>query len=362
MPEWSMNAKGPSRFDEVTAFRNVPEHHDPVEPTFGPQLKPGHLLDGRFLIGDPLSRSGMATIYKAEDTQNQNQPVAVKVPHLQYEADPAFHSRFVREEEIGRKLDHPYLLKFVPVEKKSRPYLVTEYLAGCTLSHLMDAMRPLAEKDALKIASLICDALQHMHWRGVVHRDLKPGNIMICRDRTIRLMDFGIATAEGTRRITMVGIHSTMGTPDYMAPEQVSNKQTDDRTDIYSLGVILYEMLTGVVPFRNDNPWISMNNRVTGDPVAPRKLNPAISPQAEEIVLHAMQREPGNRYQTAAKMKVELDAPEKVQVTGLCDRLQPPHWKFGFRTTPVLFGAALGVGFIAFQVLLFFVIRHFLAK
>lgn len=358
MSKWGMNFKGSSRPEDLACFRDVPEHHDPVEPTFGPQLQPGYLLDGRFLIGEPLSRSGMATIYKAEDAHHGNQAVAVKVPHLQYESDPTFHSRFKREEEIGRQLDHPYLLKFVHVEKKSRPYIVTEYLPGCTLAHLMNAMRPLPEKDALKIASLICEALHHMHWRGVVHRDLKPGNIMVCRDRTIRLMDFGIATSTSMRRITLVGINSSMGTPDYMAPEQVSNRQTDERTDIYSLGVILYEMLAGSVPFRNENPWISMNNRVTGDPEAPRKLNPAISRQAEEIVLHAMQREPGNRYQTAAAMKVDLDAPERVQVTGLCERLQPPHWKFGFRTTPILFGIALGLGFIIFQVLLFLLLRH----
>ena len=141
-----------------------------------------------------------------------------------YESDPNFFSRFQREEEIGRKLDHPFLLKFIPVERKSRPYLVTEYLRGCTLAHLLDAMRPWPEKDALRIASLLCDALQHMHERGVIHRDLKPGNIMICRDRTLRLMDFGIASSTGSRKITLHGVTATMGTPEYMSPEQVKNE------------------------------------------------------------------------------------------------------------------------------------------
>ena len=145
-------------------------------------------------------------------------------------------------------------------------------------------MRPLPEKDALKIASLICEALQHMHDHGVVHRDLKPQNVMICCDGTIRIMDFGIARDAASRRITRVGNSNSMGTPDYMAPEQVTGKRADKRTDIYNLGGLLYEMLTGVIPFQNDNPWAALNARVTGDPVAPRKLNPELSAQAEEIV------------------------------------------------------------------------------
>ena len=358
-----MNTNVHCPLTQVTCFRDVPEYHEPVEPTFAPELHPGDLLDGRFRIVEPLSRSGMATIYKAEDLRHPNQPVAVKVPHLRLEADPGFFSRFQREEEIGRRLNHPYLLKFVAVDgEKSRPYIVMEYLKGCTLAHLLNALRPLPEKDALKIASLICEALQHMHWRGVVHRDLKPSNIMICCDRTIRLMDFGIASASASRRITLNGLTPTMGTPDYMAPEQVRNKPTDERTDIYSLGAVLYEMLTGAIPFQHENSWVAMNQRVTGDPVAPRKLNPAISPQAEEIVLHALQRDPADRYPSAAAFKVELDAPGQVRVTGYCNHLQAPRWKLGLHETPVIAGTLLGLGFIALQVALFLLLRHFLAR
>jgi serine/threonine protein kinase len=347
--------------DQPSCFQDVPEWHDPVEPSYGPELRPGHLLDGRFRIGEPLSRSGMSVIYKAEDTRNENHTVAVKVPHLRYESDPNFFSRFQREEEIGLRLDHPFLLRFIAVDGKSRPYIVTEYLKGCTLAHLLYAMRPLSEKDALRITSLVCEALQHLHAQRVIHRDLKPANIMICRDRSIRLMDFGIASAENSRRITLAGFTPAMGTPDYMAPEQVTSRPCDERTDLYSLGAVLYEMLTGVVPFQNDNPWTAMNDRVTGDPVAPRKLNPDLSLQAEEIVLHALQRDPANRYPTAAAMKADLDAPGEVRVTGYCHRLQTPHWRFGLRETPVLAGALIGAGFVSLQVLGFLVLRHFLA-
>lgn len=309
--------------EQVPCCREVPEHHDPVD-TAGAPFQPGHVLDGRFLITEVLSRSGMGTIFKAEDKQDGNRIVALKVPHLEFESDPNFFSRFQREERIGLELNHPFILKFIPVENKSRPYIVTEYLKGCTLEHMLKAMRPLPEKDALKLAGLICEALQHMHDHGVIHRDLKPQNVMICCDRTIRIMDFGIARDDVSRRITHVGNSSSMGTPDYMAPEQVKGKRADKRTDIYNLGALLYEMLTGQLPFQNDNPWAALNARVTGDPMAPRKLNPELSAQAEEIVLRALQRNPSDRYATAAAMQAEIDTIEQVRVTGLADRLQEP--------------------------------------
>src|ERR1039458_1264002 len=249
-----MTTNTASPLEDVASCCSVLEHHDRVD-IDGVPFRPGDMLDDRFLVTEVLSRSGMGCIFKAQDTHNGNTLVAVKVPHMQYESDPGFFSRFQREERIGLELNHPFILKFIPVQgQKSRPYIVTEYLSGCTLAHLLEASRPLPEKDALKIASLMCDALQYMHDHGIIHRDLKPQNVMICRDRTIRIMDFGIARDDSARRITHVGNTPTMGTPDYMAPEQVKSKRTDKRTDIYNLGALLYEMLTGAVPFPNENP------------------------------------------------------------------------------------------------------------
>jgi serine/threonine-protein kinase len=352
----AMKAKKDCPLNELASCRDVPEHHDTVDMA-GVPFQPGQVLDGRFLITDILSRSGMATIFKAQDRQNGNQFVAIKVPHFEYESDPTFFSRFQREERIGLELNHPFVLKFVPVENKSRPYIVTEYLKGCTLEHLLKAMKPLTEKDALKIASLICEALQHLHDHGVIHRDLKPQNVMICCDGTIRLMDFGLARDTSSRRITRVGNSNTMGTPDYMAPEQVTGKRTDKRTDIYGLGALLYEMLTGVTPFQDENPWAALNARVTGDPVAPRKLNPDLSAQAEEIVLRALQRDQADRYQSGAAMKAELDTAEHVRVTGLADRLQAPTaWKPALFQRPMVLAAAMlspvVIGIIVMVVLL----------
>jgi len=313
--------------EEISYYRGVPTYHKPAEPPTGYDLQPGQTLDGRFFITETISRSGMATIFKATDLKTK-ETVAVKVPFMEFESDPGFYSRFQREEEIGLRLNHPYILKFIPEaegEHRSRPYIVTEYLRGYTLAHLLNSMRPMPEKDALKLASRMCDALAHMHDHGVIHRDLKPQNIMICYDGSLRVMDFGIAKSEEGRRITFAGFSPAVGTPDYMAPEQIKGKRGDERTDIYSLGAMLYEMVVGDTPFEGENLFVVMNARVTGDPVAPRKRNPEVTPQVEEIILHAMEREPGKRYPKATAMKTELDNPTAtVQLTGRCDRLQAP--------------------------------------
>jgi len=203
----------------------------------------------------------------------------------------------------------------------------------------------------VQIASRICDALAYMHENKIVHRDLKPQNVMICKDGSLRIMDFGIAKSMEARRLTFAGLTSTMGTPDYMAPEQVKGRRGDARTDIYSLGAMLYEMTTGHVPFEGPNPFIVMNSRLTGDPMAPRKRNPEIPPAIEEIILHAMEREPNRRYSSAAEMKAELDNPSSVVITERHHHLRMPkmwktHWH-GMRTAVLSVVITLGVFFLA---------------
>jgi serine/threonine protein kinase len=182
---------------------------------------------------------------------------------------------------------------------------------------------------------------------------------MIGAEGSLRIMDFGIARDAATRRITHAANCTPMGTPDYMAPEQVKGQQADERTDIYNLGALLYEMLTGSVPFRDENPWAALNARVTGDPVAPRRLNPEISPQAEEIVLRALQRDPAHRYPTASAMKADLEAVEHVRVPGLARRLQKPAaWKPGLLRRPtVLVALLLSPSVIGLIVLLWLLLR-----
>src|SRR5437764_15475869 len=158
-----------------------------------------------------------------------------------------------------------------------------EFVEGQTLDRIMQTVRILPIADTLKIASRVCDALQYMHEHGVIHRDMKPSNIMVCDDGSLRIMDFGIAKTEAMRRITFGGFSPTMGTPDYMAPEQIKGKRGDQRTDIYSLGTILYEMLTGELPFQGPNVYAVMNAQLVGDRPSPRSGNPGLSPQTQKI-------------------------------------------------------------------------------
>jgi serine/threonine-protein kinase len=320
-------------------------------------LGPGQLLDNRFEITDLVARSNMASIFKGRDRVT-GQSVAIKVPLMALEGDVAGYERFQREEEIGAGLSHPGVLKVVKVEgQKSRPYLVMEFLEGETLAKIMSTRKRLPEAEAIAYASEICDALDYLHSNGIVHRDLKPQNVMVCADGTLRLFDFGIARVEKARRLTFVGLTPTLGTPDYISPEQVRGKRGDRRSDIYSLGAILYEMVTGSTPFEGESPYVVMNARVTGDPEAPRKLNPEISPALEEVILHAMERDPRQRYETAGAMKKELNNLNLVEVTHRDQRLRSPQVGRGHRPM-ILMVSALVVSWIALFLALYFIIAH----
>ena len=306
-------------------------------------VQAGQVLDERFEILDVINRSAMSSVFKATDLTT-GRHVALKVPLPNLEGDPGAFSRFQREEEIGRSLDHPSVLKILPVDdkEKSRPYIAMELLEGQTLEQRMQQTRAFPEDEALRIVSHVCDALGYLHEHEIVHRDLKPQNIMLCNDGSLRIMDFGIAKAGASKRLTFGGFSPTMGTPDYMAPEQVKGQRGDERTDLYSLGAILYEMLTGHVPFEAPNAFAVMNARLVGDPPAPRSYNPALRPQVEEIILHAMAREPANRYESAKAMKADLDHPDDVVVTGRVTRLTlPTPWKNRWRTVRIAVITAL---------------------
>jgi serine/threonine-protein kinase len=320
----------------------------PVAVSPAHELSPGMMLDGRFELTDLVARSNMASIFRANDRQTGG-VVAIKVPLMALESDVAGFERFRREEEIGTRLNHPGVLKVVKVDApKSRPYLVMEFLDGETLARILERQKPLPEAEAVRYASRICDALDYLHKNGITHRDLKPQNIMVCRDGSLRLFDFGIARVDQARRLTFAGFTPTMGTPDYMAPEQVKGRRGDHRTDIYSLGAILYEMTTGSTLFEGESPYVVMNARVTGDPVAPRKLNENLTPVVQEIILHALERDPEKRYASAGEMKKELDDYETVPLTERHLHLRSPQpWK---NRTPMILMIA---GVVAAQVLLF---------
>jgi serine/threonine-protein kinase len=273
-------------------------------------LRPGDQLS-HYRIEELVARSGMASIYRATDLQN-GRPVAIKVPHPDAEADPVLFDRFQREIEIGEKLDHPGVMKVLDSGEPGKVYMVMEWVEGRLLRKVLSEARRLPADRARKIVIAISDALDYIHRNGVVHRDLKPENIMIDSEDRIKLIDFGIAGKTGARRLTFGKLSQIAGTPDYISPEQVKGKRGDGRSDIYALGVILYEMLTGSVPFEGENPFAVMNDRLVNNPVPPRQLNPEITPELQEVIYRALEREPQDRYSTANEFAWDLEHPEEV--------------------------------------------------
>jgi serine/threonine-protein kinase len=293
------------------------------------EFHPGDTLD-HYRIEGLVARSGMASIFRGTDLRD-GRAVAIKIPHPEMDADPVLFDRFKREEEIGKKLDHPGVVRVFNDEERSRRYMVLEWVDGRLLRQIMNEQKPLPPERAIRITLALCKALDYIHSQGVVHRDLKPENIMVGPDDQVKLIDFGIAANAGSRRLTFAKLTEAMGTPDYISPEQVKGKRGDARSDIYSLGIMFYEMLTGTVPFTGPNPFVIMNERLLNNPIPPREVNPAISPQLQEVIYRALERDPNKRYPNAHEFALDLEHPEKV---GVADRAEMQNWKQ--RRSPVL--------------------------
>jgi serine/threonine-protein kinase len=292
-------------------------------------LHPGDTLD-QYRIESLVARSGMASIFRGVDLDT-GAAVAIKVPHPEMECDPVLFDRFQREQDIGASLDHPGVMKVMPAAGHSRIYMVMEWVEGRLLRRILIERKKLPVERAVRIALGVAGALEYIHTHGVVHRDLKPENIMVDSEDRIKLIDFGIAGKQGSRRLTFAKLSQVMGTPDYISPEQVKGKRGDGRSDIYALGVMLYEMLTGQAPFRGPNAFAIMNDRLLNNPIPPRELDPEITPQLQEIIYRAIERDPRNRYASAKEFAWDLQHQDQV---GVAERTELRDWKT--RKSPLL--------------------------
>jgi serine/threonine-protein kinase len=269
----------------------------------------GEKLD-QYELNELLARSGMASIFKATD-EFSGATVALKVPHVQFESDVVFSQRFEREEKIMQGLDHPAVIRVLKPREKSRQYLAMEVVEGRSLRAMMRG-KPLPTEQALDFARQVCAALVYLESKGVVHRDLKPENVIVQPDGRAKILDFGIAMAETSRRLTWGALSNAIGTPDYMAPEQIRGRRGDARTDVYALGMMLYEMMTGNLPWEGANPAALLRSKASDEPRPPGYHVPGFDPSLEAIILKAIEREPRFRSADAAALLVDLENPAGV--------------------------------------------------
>ena len=265
----------------------------------------GKRLDGRYEIQEVIGVGGMAVVYKAYDNID-DRTVAVKILKEEYLANEEFRRRFKNESKAIAVLSHPNIVKVFNVSYGDRlQYIVMEYVEGITLKEYIEQQGRLGIKETVHFTMQILRALQHAHDKGIVHRDIKPQNIMLLSNGNIKVTDFGIARFSYSDTKTMTD--SAIGSVHYISPEQARGDTTDDRADIYSVGVVMYEMLTGQLPFQSDNSVSVALMQLQSDPKRPRELNGSIPVGLEQIIMHAMQKNTRDRYQSAAEMLLDIE-------------------------------------------------------
>ena len=291
----------------------------------------GKRLDGRYEIHELLGVGGMAVVYRAYDTIDDRM-VAIKILKDEFSGNSEFLRRFRNESKAIAVLSHPNIVKVYDVSFGDRmQYIVMEYVDGITLKEYLDQQKEVRWKEAIHFTVQILRALQHAHEKGIVHRDIKPQNIMLLQDGTIKVMDFGIArfARSETRTIT----DKAIGSVHYIAPEQARGDLTDEKADIYSVGVMLYEMITGQLPFEADNAVSVAIMQLQANPTLPREINPEVPEGLQDITMKAMQKTPSQRYQSAAEMLRDIELfrrdprhPFRLQI--FCGRYADPACRY----------------------------------
>ncbi|MFH8713982.1 Stk1 family PASTA domain-containing Ser/Thr kinase [Streptomyces zaomyceticus] len=269
-------------------------------------------LGGRYELGSVLGRGGMAEVYLGQDTR-LGRTVAVKTLRADLARDPSFQARFRREAQSAASLNHPAIVAVYDtgedyVDGVSIPYIVMEYVDGSTLRELLHSGRKLLPERTLEMTVGILQALEYSHRAGIVHRDIKPANVMLTRTGQVKVMDFGIARAMGDAGMTMTQTAAVIGTAQYLSPEQAKGEQVDARSDLYSAGCLLYELLTVRPPFLGDSPVAVAYQHVREEPQPPSNFDHEITPEMDAIVLKALVKDPDYRYQSADEMRADIEA------------------------------------------------------
>jgi eukaryotic-like serine/threonine-protein kinase len=281
--------------------------------TDGPFGADPRTLGGRYQLGDLLGRGGMAEVHIGRDTR-LGRTVAIKLLRTDLARDPSFQARFRREAQSAASLNHPNIVAVydtgeepMPDGSGVAPYIVMEYVQGETLRDVLRSGRRLLPERALEIAEGLLAALDYSHRHGIVHRDVKPGNVMLTPSGQVKVMDFGIARAMADTAATMTQTSAVLGTAQYLSPEQARGETVDARSDVYSAGCLLYELLTGRPPFTGDSPVSVAYQHVREYAVPPSQLDAEIPPAYDAVVMKALEKDPAARYQTAAEMAADLE-------------------------------------------------------
>lgn len=290
---------------------------------------PQHLSD-RYELGEILGFGGMSEVHLARDVR-LHRDVAVKVLRADLARDPSFYLRFRREAQNAAALNHPAIVAVYDTGEAETaagplPYIVMEYVNGVTLRDIVHTDGPMPPKRAIEVIADACQALNFSHQHGIIHRDVKPANIMISTTNAVKVMDFGIARAIADSGNSVTQTAAVIGTAQYLSPEQARGDAVDARSDVYSLGCVLYEILTGEPPFIGDSPVAVAYQHVREDPIPPSQRHEGISPELDAVVLKALAKNPDNRYQTAAEMRADLvrvhngEQPEAPKVLTAAER------------------------------------------
>jgi serine/threonine-protein kinase len=316
----------------------------------------GQVIEDRYRLISSLGHGGFAGAFLAEDLTT-NDKVVLKFPDISQLGDPAVYERFRREISIGKLLNHPDVPVALSFSEGNPPYLVLKYMEGENLVDVLKTKNRLGVDETIDMVANLLETLHYCHQQGVYHRDIKPENLLLSSDGRLKIIDFGIAFMEGAPRVTWRGFSGLMGTPEYMAPEQIKGERGGAKSDIYAVGCLTYHLLAGTPPFTGDNPLATMYQHMTADPKPLTSLREDIDPGVWAVVRRALRRRKDERYDSALEMANDLRHPQNVDLKWLREP-DPPFSSVGAsdRTNWIIAISALVGVFLA--LLVYFLNRH----